>query len=126
MGQLLLLRKASEDDKHGVIKVTQVPSNREAWANSLRVSCKILIYKKRANLMIPSLKRLLTAAAALVIVGCASTADIDTSKAESTCAERCSTSYSECLGKFTFFPIMMQHQCTDAMRLCVKACPARK
>lgn len=64
--------------------------------------------------------------AAVFLTGCASTADIDTSKVESQCAQRCSATYSECLGKFTFFPIQMQHQCTDAMRLCVKGCPERK
>lgn len=62
---------------------------------------------------------------AAMLSACASTADIDTSKAEPACGQRCSSTYSECLGKFTFFPIMMQHQCTDAMRLCVNACPAR-
>lgn len=70
--------------------------------------------------------RLAAVMAASLIAGCASTADINTSQAEAQCAERCSSTYSECLGKFTFFPIMLQHQCTDAMRLCVNACPARK
>lgn len=68
-------------------------------------------------------------AAALValftLAGCASTAGIDMSKVESKCGQTCSSSYSECLGKFTLFPIMAQNQCTDAMRLCVQSCPAR-
>ncbi len=61
----------------------------------------------------------------LLLAGCASTADIDTSKVEPDCAHSCSANYSECLGKFTLFPIQAQHQCTDAMRLCVQACPTR-
>jgi hypothetical protein len=61
----------------------------------------------------------------MLLAGCASTADIDTSKADPDCAHSCSANYSECLGKFTFFPIEAQHQCTDAMKLCVQACPTR-
>lgn len=61
----------------------------------------------------------------LLLAGCASTADIDMSKVDPDCAHSCSANYSECLGKFTLFPIQAQHQCTDAMRLCVQACPTR-
>ncbi|MFM0263108.1 SHOCT domain-containing protein [Paraburkholderia sediminicola] len=61
----------------------------------------------------------------VLLAGCASVADIDTSKVEPGCAHSCAANYSECLGKFTLFPIEAQHQCTDAMQLCVKACPAR-
>ena len=61
----------------------------------------------------------------VLLAGCASTADIDTSKVDPDCAHSCSANYSECLGKFTLFPLMAQHQCTDAMKLCVQACPAR-
>lgn len=64
-------------------------------------------------------------ALASATVGCASTSDIDLSKVESKCGQQCSANYSECLGKFTFFPIQAQHQCTDALRLCAQACPAR-
>ncbi|MCP2089333.1 UNVERIFIED_ORG: hypothetical protein J2Y81_005420 [Paraburkholderia sediminicola] len=59
------------------------------------------------------------------LAGCASTSDIDTGKFDPDCAHSCSANYSECLGKFTLFPLMAQHQCTDAMKLCVQACPAR-
>ncbi|WP_429409354.1 SHOCT domain-containing protein [Paraburkholderia sp. GAS82] len=61
----------------------------------------------------------------LLLAGCASTAAIDTSKVDPDCAHSCSANYSECLGKFTLFPLMAQHQCTDAIKLCVQACPAR-
>lgn len=61
----------------------------------------------------------------MLLAGCASVSDIDTSKADPDCAHSCTANYSECLGKFTLFPIEAQHQCTDAMQLCVKACPAR-
>ncbi|WP_168794459.1 SHOCT domain-containing protein [Paraburkholderia aromaticivorans] len=63
--------------------------------------------------------------AAMLLTGCASVSDIHTSKADPDCAHSCSANYSECLGKFTLFPIQAQHQCTDALRLCVAACPAR-
>jgi len=61
----------------------------------------------------------------MLLAGCASVADIDTGKLDTACAQSCTTSYSECLGKFTLFPLMAQHQCTDAMHLCATACPAR-
>ncbi|MFM0335637.1 SHOCT domain-containing protein [Paraburkholderia fungorum] len=61
----------------------------------------------------------------MLLAGCASVADIDTSKIDTTCAQSCTANYSECLGKFTLFPIQAQHQCTDAMHLCANACPAR-
>jgi hypothetical protein len=61
----------------------------------------------------------------MLLAGCASVSDIDTSKIDADCAHSCTANYSECLGKFTLFPIQAQHQCTDAMQLCAKACPAR-
>jgi len=62
---------------------------------------------------------------ALLLAGCANVNDINMSAAESSCGQACSKSYSDCMSGFTFFPIQQQHQCTDAMRLCVKSCPAR-
>jgi hypothetical protein len=64
-------------------------------------------------------------ASILALAGCASVSDIDTSQLEPGCAQACTARYSECLGKFTLFPIQAQHQCTDAMHLCAKACPTR-
>lgn len=58
------------------------------------------------------------------IAGCASVSDIDTSKADPNCAQPCAQTYSACVSKFTFFPLMVQHQCTDAYRLCIQACPS--
>lgn len=54
----------------------------------------------------------------MLLAGCASVSDIDTSKLDPSCAQLCTSSYSECLGKFTLFPLMAQHQCTAA-------CPSR-
>ena len=67
----------------------------------------------------------LLGAMALGLLGCASTSDIDLSKADSACGQQCAKTYSECVGKFTFFPIQTQHQCTDALRLCAQTCPPR-
>jgi len=64
-------------------------------------------------------------ALALALSGCASTADIDMTKVEPACGHSCSTDYSQCLSQFTIFPIQAQHQCTDALRLCVQSCPPR-
>jgi len=61
----------------------------------------------------------------ILLAGCASVSDIDTSKLDANCAQSCTSTYSECLSKFTLFPLMAQHQCTDAMHLCAAACPSR-
>jgi hypothetical protein len=61
----------------------------------------------------------------VVLAGCASTKDIDLSKVESGCGQSCSVHYSDCVSKFTFFPLETQHQCTTALRLCAQSCPAR-
>jgi hypothetical protein len=60
-----------------------------------------------------------------LLAGCASVSDIDPSKLDASCAQSCTSTYSECLGKFTLFPLMAQHQCTDAMHLCAAACPSK-
>jgi hypothetical protein len=70
--------------------------------------------------------RTFLAACIMALAGCASTADIDMSKYESTCGQLCTKNYSECLSKFTFFPIQAQHQCTDSLRLCAASCPERR
>lgn len=63
--------------------------------------------------------------ASALLTGCASTADIDLSKVESTCGQACTANYSSCLSGFTMFPIQRQHECTSALRLCAQSCPAR-
>jgi hypothetical protein len=73
-----------------------------------------------------TLTRLLARVLILACLGaCATTSDIDLSKVESKCGQQCSASYSECVSKFSFFPIHEQHVCTDALRLCAQSCPAR-
>jgi hypothetical protein len=71
------------------------------------------------------MKSAILATAMLVLAGCASTKDIDLSKAEPQCGQSCSANYSTCVSKFTFFPLETQHQCTTALRLCAQSCPAR-
>lgn len=60
------------------------------------------------------------------VVGCASTKDIDLSKVDSACGQKCSANYSDCLSRFTAFPIERQHECTSALRLCAQSCPPRQ
>lgn len=60
-----------------------------------------------------------------MLAGCASTSNIDLSKVDSACGQTCSANYSQCVSKFTFFPLETQHQCTDALKLCAQSCPAR-
>ena len=69
--------------------------------------------------------RLISILALITIVGCASTKDIDLSHVDSACGQTCSANYGECLGKFSMTPIMAQHGCVDALRLCAQSCPPR-
>lgn len=62
----------------------------------------------------------------LAVAGCASTSDVDLSKAEPACGQSCSMTYSQCVSKFTFFPIHAQNVCTDSLRMCAQTCPTRK
>lgn len=62
---------------------------------------------------------------AVALAGCASTADIDLSKVETTCGQTCSRNYSECVSRFSFTPIIAQNTCTDALKLCAQSCPPR-
>lgn len=59
------------------------------------------------------------------LAGCASTTNIDLSKVEPACGQKCSANYSGCGQGFQMFPIMVQHQCVDALRICAQSCPAR-
>ena len=63
--------------------------------------------------------------ATLLLAGCASTTEIDLSKVESACGQACSAKYADCGQGFSMFPIMRQHQCVDALRVCAQSCPAR-
>lgn len=71
------------------------------------------------------MKAAVVGAILIVLSACASTKGIDLSKVEPQCGQTCSANYSECVSKFTFFPLQTQHQCTDALKLCAQACPAR-
>jgi hypothetical protein len=67
------------------------------------------------------------AAAALLLAGCASIADIDTSKAEPRCASQCSQDYTACVSiPAAVIPgLIRSSQCKDGMRACVNSCPPR-
>jgi hypothetical protein len=60
------------------------------------------------------------------IAGCASPSDVDVSKVDSDCAQKCSANHSTCLSAFTLFPIMQNNQCVDSLKTCVQTCPAKK
>lgn len=62
---------------------------------------------------------------ALALAACASTNDIDTSKAEPACAQQCVANHQKCINEFGLFPIYQQNNCVATTKLCVNACPAR-
>lgn len=62
----------------------------------------------------------------LALAGCANTAtDIDFSKADAECAQKCHSNYSTCLSAFMFFPIIQQNQCVDGLKACASSCPVK-
>lgn len=62
----------------------------------------------------------------IALAGCASTANIDLSKVESSCGQTCSKNYSDCMGQFSVFPIRQYNSCAEGLRLCAQSCPARQ
>ncbi len=62
---------------------------------------------------------------ALALAGCASNPNVDLSKVETTCGQKCAADYSTCSGKFSLTPIYTQSSCSEALRLCAQACPPR-
>ncbi len=74
------------------------------------------------------MKKLLLVALSVVtlLAGCANTAtDIDFSKADPDCAQKCHANYSTCLSAFMFFPIVQQNQCVDGLKACAASCPIK-
>jgi hypothetical protein len=63
----------------------------------------------------------------LLVTGCVSIADIDTTHTESYCAQSCTGNYSSCASAPA--PLAVQavrnYQCKEALRACIAACPAR-
>ena len=61
--------------------------------------------------------------ATLLVSGCASVPDL--SGKDGACVRECSTAYSQCLSKFSIFPLERQHECTSSLQLCGDSCPAK-
>jgi len=66
----------------------------------------------------------LTAVVSLALTACASVPDL--SDKDGPCVRECSASYSQCLSKFSLFPIERQNECTSALKVCGYSCPAKK
>jgi hypothetical protein len=63
---------------------------------------------------------------AMVIGGCAHRAkDIDESKVDPACAQRCSISYSRCTSEMNMKSSPLISKCSDAYDTCVGTCPAK-
>lgn len=74
------------------------------------------------------MRKLLPALLGVLVIlgGCANTAtDIDFSKADPDCAQKCHANYSTCLSAFMFFPIVQQNQCVDGLKACAASCPIK-
>lgn len=63
---------------------------------------------------------------AMVIGGCAHSAkDIDESKVDADCAQRCSISYSKCTSGMNMKSSPLMSKCGDAYDACMGSCPAK-
>jgi hypothetical protein len=69
------------------------------------------------------MKRLIIAAAILVLTGCVSAPDLDLSKVDSACSQRCSSEYSNCTAGFKLFPLVAQAHCNESLKVCIASCP---
>jgi hypothetical protein len=63
---------------------------------------------------------------AVVIGGCAHNAkDIDGSKVDPACAQKCSISYSRCTSEMNMKSSPLMSKCGDAYDTCIGTCPAK-
>jgi hypothetical protein len=63
---------------------------------------------------------------AMVIGGCAHSAkDIDESKVDPVCAQRCSISYSKCTSGMNMMSSPLMSKCNEAYDACMGSCPAK-
>lgn len=59
--------------------------------------------------------------------GCVSIADVDTTKAEPTCARQCTQTYSQCVAAPAVgTPTGLFYQCKQALKLCLDTCPPKQ
>ena len=73
-----------------------------------------------------NMKLILTLLSTFVILsGCASPNEVDFSKADPDCSQKCHSNYSNCLSAFTLFPIQQNNQCVDGLKACAMSCPAK-
>lgn len=70
------------------------------------------------------MKRLTIAAAIMALTGCVSAPDLDLSKVDSACSQRCSSEYSTCTTGFKLFPLVAQAHCNESLKVCASTCPA--
>ena len=63
----------------------------------------------------------------MVIGGCAHSAkDIDVSKVDPACAQRCSISHSRCVSEMNMMSSPLLSKCGEAYEICVGTCPAKQ
>jgi len=68
------------------------------------------------------IKTLVCLLTTLIVTGCANPNDIDLSKFEKSCAQKCSANFSACLSAFTLFPIQQNSQCNSGLKSCTQTC----
>ena len=70
------------------------------------------------------MRRILAAIMAVGLAGCVTAPDLDMSKADSVCSQRCSSEYSACTTGFKLFPLVAQAHCNESLKVCVSSCSA--
>ena len=66
-----------------------------------------------------------TTALLLALAGCQSVTDIDVSSKSAPCAVQCQSDHGQCMSGPTMAPIDRNNLCVNAMRACIRACPAK-
>jgi hypothetical protein len=68
------------------------------------------------------MRKIVTTVAVMALTGCVSAPELDLSKADSACSQRCSSEYSACTSGFKFFPLVAQAHCNESLKVCAATC----
>jgi hypothetical protein len=63
--------------------------------------------------------------ASLFLSGCVSAPNIDYSKIDYDCAQKCNQNHSTCMSGFKLFPAVAEKQCKDEVEMCANSCPQK-
>jgi hypothetical protein len=68
------------------------------------------------------MKKIFIVTMLIFLTGCVTAPDLDLSRADSVCSQRCSSEYSACTTGFKLFPLVAQAHCNESLKICVSSC----